>query len=115
MKKVSRVAASFLFLVLFSGWLFIPAYADDSFEEMSTGDMLYVRGLVSSVSVEKMQISVRPPQKDRMVITIDSDTVLEGVKRIEEVQKEQQVKVWYVPAGSENLAVKIVKMMDLGC
>ena len=115
MENMTRLISSFLVLVLLSGWPVLPAHADDQFEEMSTKDMLYVRGLVSSVSVEKMQLAVRPPKSERIVITLDPDTVLEGFERIDELEKKQQVKIWYSPAGSENRAVKIKKMMDLGC
>ncbi len=112
---MTRLIGSFLVLIMLSCWPVLPVQADDQFEEMSTKDMLYVRGLVSSVSVEKMQLSIRPPKSDRIVITLDPDTVLEGFGRIGELEKKQQVKVWYSPAGSENRAVRIKKMMDLGC
>ncbi len=115
MKKMASLFCSLLFFVLLSGWPVLPAPAADMFEEMSTKDMLYVRGLVGSVSVEKMQVSIRPPKSERIVVTIDPDTVFEGVKGIDDLQKKDQVKVWYLPAGSENRAVKIIKLMDLGC
>ena len=91
------------------------ARAAEMFEEMSTPDMIYVRGLISKVSIEKMQISVRPPKEKRVVITIDPDTAFEGVDSIGKLEKRQQVKVWYKPDGEKNRAVKIKKMMDLGC
>ena len=52
--------------------------AAETFEEMSTPNMLYVRGLVSAVSIEKMQISVRPPKEKRIRIIIDPDTLFDG-------------------------------------
>jgi hypothetical protein len=110
-------------IVLFGCLLFMGAagpglqhgQAVETFEEMSTPDMLYVRGLVGSVSIEKMQVSVRPPNEKRIVITIDPDTQFEGVKWIGGLEKRQQVKVWYRPGDGEHRAVKIKKMMDLGC
>ena len=89
--------------------------ADEMFEETSTENLLYIRGLVSKVYIEKMQIAVRPVKGKRIRITIDPDTLLEGVSQIDEFKKEQQVKVWYSVEADSNRAIKIKKMMDLGC
>jgi hypothetical protein len=89
--------------------------AAETLEEVSTEDTLYVRGLVSKVYLDKMQISVRPPKGKSIRITIDPDTILEGVSLIDEFKKEQQVKVWYSLDENSNRAIKIIKMMELGC
>lgn len=89
--------------------------AAETLEEVSTEDTLYIRGMVSKVYLDKMQISVRPPKGKSIRITIDPDTILEGVSLIDEFKKEQQVKVWYSLDEDSNRAIKIVKMMDLGC
>jgi len=114
-KKISSVLCTLFFLIILSGFQVSKGNAADLFEEMSTEDTLYIRGIISSVSLEKMQIAVRPPKSGRIIIRIDPDTILEGVKQIDELAKKQQVKIWYSPAGSANRAVKIKKMMDLGC
>ncbi len=101
-----------LFFILFHTALLA---ADDSFEEMSTEERLFVRGLISKVYPERMQISIRPAKGSLVRVSIDSDTILEGVSRIDELEKEQQVKVWYAPDDDNNRALKIVKMMELGC
>ena len=100
------------FLLLFES---SPLAAEAMFEEMSTEDMLYVRGLVSKVDTAKMQISVKPAKGKRIRITIDPDTQLDGVSQIDEFEKEQQVKVWYSIDNDINRAIKIKKMMELGC
>lgn len=113
-----RVRDYLLPAVLLAGLLLCagpPASAEQMFEEMSTEDMLYVRGLVSRVDTDQMQISVRPAKGNRIRITIDPDTLLEGVSQIDEFEKEQQVKVWYSIENETNRAIKIIKMMDLGC
>ena len=97
------------------GFGLMPLWASDDLEEVSTEDTLYVRGLVSKVYLDKMQISVRPPKGKSIRITIDPDTVLEGVSLIDEFKKEQQVKVWYSRDEDSNRAIKIIKMMELGC
>lgn len=100
------------FLLLFDSG---PLAAEEMFEEVSTEDMLYVRGLVSKVDTAQMQISVRPAKGKRISITIDPDTQLEGVSQIDEFEKEQQVKVWYSIDNNINRAIKIKKLMELGC
>lgn len=111
--------APLLALFLLVGALFIfgvkPITAEEMYEEVSTENMLYVRGLISKVDTDKMQISVRPPKGKRIRITIDPDTLLEGVSQIDEFEKEQQVKVWYSLETDTNRAIKIKKMMELGC
>lgn len=90
-------------------------HTSDLFEEASTDQMIFVRGIISKVSTEKMQIAVRPLKGKRVVINIVPETLLEGVSMIDELEKKQQVKVWYSIEENENNAVKIKKMMDLGC
>jgi len=92
-----------------------PGNATDLFEEMSTDEMTYIRGVVSRVSLDLMQIAVRPAKGKRIVISIDPDTLFEGVSQIDELEKKQQVKVWYSVGENINRAIKIKKMMDLGC
>ena len=111
--------APLLAFLLLLGALFLfgvtSIAAEGMYEEVSTEDMLYLRGLISKVDTDKMQISVRPPKGKRIRITIDPDTLLEGVSQIDEFKKEQQVKVWYSIDNDTNRAIKIKKMMELGC
>ena len=93
----------------------MPVIAEEMFEEVSTEDYLYVRGLVSKVYPDKMQISVRPPKGKLVRIVIDPDTILDGVSQIDDFEKEQQVKIWYLLDNNNNRAIKIKKLMDLGC
>lgn len=102
----------FSFLVTFSA---LPVAAQEMLEEISTEDTLYVRGLISKVYPYKMQISVQPPKGKRVRITLDPDTILDGVSQVGEFEKEQQVKVWYSIDNGNNRAIKIEKMMELGC
>ena len=92
-----------------------PGHANDLSEEVSTDETMFVRGLISGVYDEKMQIAVRPLKGKRVVISIGPDTLLEGVSQLDELEKKQQVKVWYSIEDDGNKALKIEKMMDLGC
>ena len=85
------------------------------YEEMSTEDVLYIRCIISSVSVEKMEISVRPLKAERVTVAIGPDTEMEGFESIDELAKKQQVKVWYAVVDGANIALKVVKLMELGC
>ena len=114
--KIRSTAIKLVLLVSFCFWFrATPVLAEEFFDEVSTEEMLYVRGLVSKVYLDKVQISVRPPKNKLIRITIDPDTILEGVSQIDEFEKEQQVKVWYSVDDGDNRAIKIKKMMELGC
>ncbi len=115
MKKLGSLVIFALMCGLCTVLYVTTAGAEEIYEEVSTQDSQYIRGLISRVSTEKMQISVRPPKGKSIRISIDPDTVLEGISQFGEFQKEQQVKVWYSMEGDTNTAIKIKKMMDLGC
>ena len=111
-----------LLVIAFTGCLLIgPAaitpdvWADDTFEEMSTEERLFVRGLISKVNIQEMQISVRPLKGKNMTIQIIPETLLEGIRGIDKFEKKQQVKVWYIIEDNEKRAIKVKKMMELGC
>ncbi len=82
---------------------------------MSTNDALYVRGLISFVSVPEMRIGIRPVKGERVDVSIGPDTELEGFGALDELARRQQVEVWYLVDGDEKRALRIVQMMELGC
>ena len=115
MKKTGALLGLLLILSISPIFPHPSGYASDFFEETSSDEMVYIRGIISKVSLEEMQIAVRPLKGKRVVITIDPDTILEGISQIDELDKKQQVKVWYSIEEENNKAIKIKKMMDLGC
>ena len=115
MKKTGALLGLLLMLSLSPIFPHPSGHTSDFYEETSTDDVIYMRGIVSRVSLEEMQIAVRPLKGKRVVITIDPDTLLEGIYQIDELEKKQQVKVWYSIQEETNKAIKIKKMMDLGC
>ena len=108
-----------------TGWIFIivagllavvaGTQAAGPYEEMSQEDRLYVRGLISEVEPAAMQITVRPLKGSQVIITVEPDTELHGFSNLGDLQKKQQVKVWYTVEGEKNRALRVEKMMDLGC
>jgi len=115
MKKHSTAIKLILLISFFVNFSALPIVAKEMFEEKSTENMLYVRGLISKVYADKMQISVKPFKSKRVWITLGPDTILDGASQIGEFEKEQQVKVWYSTDNGDNQAIKIKKMMALGC
>lgn len=114
--KKTGLFITFIIILGISPFLPHPSgYANDFFEEISTDEMLFIKGVINKVSIDKMQLAVRPFKGKRVLITFDSQTLLEGIYTIEELDKEQQVKVWYSVENNGNKALKIIKMMDLGC
>lgn len=89
--------------------------AVEDFKELSTDNMLYLKGVISKTYPNEMQISVKPPKGKLVRIIINSNTVLEGVTKVDDFKKEQQVKVWYSQGKGNNQAIKIKKMIRLGC
>lgn len=90
-------------------------YLSKNFEDISTNEMLYVRGLVSKVSPETMQVWVRPPKAKLIQLNLQPNSVLEGFGALGELKVKDQVKVWYATDKDENRVIKIVKLLDLGC
>ncbi|MCG6929647.1 MAG: hypothetical protein LJE64_03750 [Desulfofustis sp.] len=111
-KHILKLLLLATLLIIFST---VPVTADEFPEDQSNPDMIYLRGLVSKVSTDDMQISVKPPTGKSVRISIDPDTILEGVDNFGGFEKEQQVKVWYKEENGLNRALKIIKMMELGC
>jgi len=115
MKKTGALLGLLLILSISPIFPHPTGHASGLFEETSSDEMIYIRGIISKVSLEEMQIAVRPLKGKRVVITIDPDTILEGISQVDELDKKQQVKVWYSIEEEKNKAIKIKKMMDLGC
>ena len=115
MITIARQIGLVLLLLVLPVWAGAQGQSSEVYDEMSTEDRLYVRGLIRSVSVEKMEIAVRPLKGKRIIITLDPDTIMEGFEQIDELKKDQQVKVWYSIDNNINMAVRIKKMMELGC
>lgn len=115
MKKAGTILGLLFLLGLAPIFPHPQGHTNDLFEEASNDQMIFVRGMISTVSTEKMQVAVRPLKGKRVFINIVPETLLDGFSMIDELEKKQQVKVWYSIEENENNALKIKKMMDLGC
>ena len=116
MKKTAVLVGFAVLLSIFSPLPFpTTGNALDLSEEVSTDEVIFTRGIISKIYAENMQIGVRPLKGKLIIISIDPDTLLEGFSRLDELGKKQQVKIWYSIENDGNKALKIKKMMDLGC
>lgn len=115
MKKTGLFLAIVLFLSVSPFCHQQPGYANNYFEEISTDEIVFIKGIIGKVSMNTMQFTVRPLNGKRVLITIGSQTLLEGLYTIEELDRGQQAKIWYSIKKDGNKALKIKKMMDLGC
>ena len=115
MKRNTRIYCLLTFLLFFVSPPHLGAEQPLFLEESSTDDVMYLKGIIGSVSIEKMQISVRPLKGRRVVIDITPDTQIAGISKMEELMKKQQVKIWYQYENKRNIALKIEKLPDLGC
>ena len=106
---------SFVFLCF---WLMLstPLSAAGLYEEdVSSQDYLFVKGMIHTISSEARSITIQQKKGPKIKLRISPDTEFEGVKKYEELQVRQVIKVWYRPEPGGNTALKIVKTPDLGC
>jgi hypothetical protein len=84
-------------------------------EEVSTGEYLYLKGMVRSVSAADKTLTIEQMKGPRVTIRVNPDTEFEGVRKIEDLQARQVIKVWYRPQQDGNIGLKILRLPDMGC
>lgn len=92
-----------------------PIFAEEYQEDVSNKDYLYVKGLVRSISPEQGLLTITPRDGHNITVILDSKTEFKGFFKLEELKIRQSVKVWYRPEKDRNIALKILKPMELGC
>lgn len=103
------------FFLLCWSLLVAPLYGAQFEEEVSTGDYLFIKGIIRSVSNEDQTVTVKQKEGSAVTLSIDQNTVFEGFYKLTELKIRQKLKVWYQPKGQENRALKILKPLELGC
>lgn len=104
-----------LVILCLSLMLLTNSFAAQYEEDITKQDYLYVKGVVSSVSPQKRNVSIKPNKGRLIVIFVNHETELEGFGKIEELQSRQEVKVWYRPSQAGNVGLKIIRLPELGC
>lgn len=110
-RPIYYVVAVLSLLFFLSGSLFASQYED----EKSTQEYLFLRGAIRSVSLADKTITVLPKNGHSITLSITPATELKGFKKIEELQVEQAVKIWYHLGQGVNIGLKIFKLPELGC
>ncbi len=89
--------------------------AQDSISAMSADETLLIQGTVRRVLLKEKTISVKVDKGKKIQILVGQLTGFVGISSLEELKKGQRVKVWYTVVGEENRAVKVEKLLELGC
>jgi hypothetical protein len=92
-----------------------PLLAGQYEEEVSTTEYLFVKGMIRTVSLTDQSITLQQKKGPVLTISINPETEFEGVRKLEELQIRQVIKLWYRPEHDGNSALKIVKLPDTGC
>ncbi len=92
-----------------------PVVAQNTVSEISTNEALYIKGSVRKVAAEKNTIFVKVSQGEKFQLLVAPQTDFVGISSLADLQKGQQVKVWYSLVGEEKRAVKLELLPDLGC
>lgn len=117
MKYHSRSKPVFICLV-FLGFLLMlsgPLPAAQFDEDVSSQDSLYIKGMINTVSAGDRSITIKQKKGPRITVRINAETEFGGVKKFEDLETSQMIKLWYRPEQGGNTALKIVKLPDLGC
>jgi hypothetical protein len=103
-----------LCLLSFSLLLAVPLFAAQ-YEETATGEYLFARGMVHTISSQDQTLTIQPNKGPHVKIMVNAKTELAGFGKLEDLQKRQEVKIWYHPDKNGNTGLKILKLPDQGC
>lgn len=112
-----RSIAVFVCFVFLSFWLTLssPLLAAQYDDDVSSQDSLFVKGIINTVSPEERSITIKQKKGPGITVRINAETEISGVKKFENLQVRQMIKLWYRPEQDGNTALKIVKLPDMGC
>lgn len=111
-KNTFIVTLSFCFL------LFIPSLSlavDDPAATDVSQSPLPAQGKVETFNLEKGKLTIKTSKGERISVFTGSPPVLVGYPSLGEIKKEHGVKIWYTIEGTKKIALKIEKMLDVGC
>ncbi len=82
--------------------------------QMADGGML-VKGKVSKISQADKTLTIKPRKGDKITVTFNEKTALQGYSSAELIEKNQPVEVTYRPEGNANLALTIKQLPEGAC
>lgn len=117
MKAFTYSTARIVACILLAFYLRQPdvLFARQLEEEVSTSEYLFATGMIRTISPSDQSVTLQQKEGPAITIFISPETEFEGVRKIEELQIRQTIKLWYRPDQNGNNALKIVKPPDLGC
>jgi cytochrome oxidase Cu insertion factor (SCO1/SenC/PrrC family) len=116
MKNLHRKSIALVILALVLLLMQTAAVAADDVDmQRSSTEPIYLRGLVSEIDGSENAVIVRPLKGKRITIHFGPDTILKNMNTIDDLSEKQDIKVWYFVHDGRNEAVKIEKLLDLGC
>ncbi|MEN8190179.1 MAG: hypothetical protein ABFS19_10060 [Thermodesulfobacteriota bacterium] len=86
----------------------------DSSQSQSEAAIL-LQGRVAKIIPEKNLVAVKPNKGKRVEVMINWNTEFIGFTKLEELKREQKIKIWYLSIKETKTAVKIEKLLTLGC
>ena len=92
-----------------------PLFATQYEEDVSTGEYLFLKGMIQNISMEDRTLTLQQKRGPRVTVRVTPDTEFEGVAKLENLRTKQVIKVWYRPEEGGNAGLKIIKLPDLGC
>ena len=118
MNRKQNLKTIFTTTLIFSFFLFIPSFsfAVTDTEAMSVNQtILMAQGKVKSFDNEKQLLLIKTTKGERVTITLDWNTDLIGYSSLQEIKKEQGVKIWYSVEADKKTATKIERRLEVGC
>ena len=82
---------------------------------VSGDEVFLIQGVVRRVLPEENMILVKIRKGEKIKIRISQQTDYVDIISLEELKKGQRIKVWYTIRGAENSAVKVERLLELGC
>ncbi len=105
---------SFIVCLLF----IIPSLASavsDAAVHSSTQSVLAVQGKVKNFDQESQVLRLKTSKGNEMSVAIDVNTALVGYSSLQEIEKDQGVKIWYSLQADKKIAIKIERKIEVGC
>ena len=117
MKTSPRSIRFSIYLIIGTLWLVSSTslFASQYEENVSSSEYSFLKGKVLAVSLAHQYIILKQKKGPNVTVFITPTTEFGGMKKLEELQVEQILKLWYRPGQNGNDALKIVRVPDLGC
>jgi len=80
-----------------------------------SSDLQLVEGKIKRYNPEEQSLVLQMKNGEKLTILIDWNTSLVGYDSPQEIEKKQQVKIWYSGDSQQPTAVKIEKKLMVGC